>query len=100
MTRGLEEQKQAVACGHWPLYRFNPALSAQGKNPLVIDSKAPTIGFAEYVGRENRYRSLQAKDPALAEKLITRAEADVRRRWEYLQHLARWVPGGTGTDPA
>ena len=74
--------------------------SAQGKNPLVIDSKAPTISFAEYAGRENRYRSLKAKDPALAEKLLARAEADVRRRWDYLQHLARWVPGGTGTDPA
>jgi pyruvate-ferredoxin/flavodoxin oxidoreductase len=96
LSRGLEEMKRAVACGHWPLYRYNPALESEGKSPLVIDSKPPSISFAEYAGRENRYRSLSARDPALAEDLMRRAEADVRRRWEYLQHLARWNTGGGG----
>ncbi|MHB8894121.1 MAG: pyruvate:ferredoxin (flavodoxin) oxidoreductase [Candidatus Geothermincolia bacterium] len=95
LSRGLEEMKRAVACGHWPLFRYNPARESEGKSPLVIDSKPPTISFAEYAGRENRYRSLRAKDPALADDLMRRAEADVRRRWEYLQHLARWNPGAT-----
>jgi pyruvate-ferredoxin/flavodoxin oxidoreductase len=93
MSRGLEQMRRAVACGHWPLYRFNPALEREGKSPLVIDSKAPTIPLAEYIGAENRYRALRAKDPALFEELVAQAGADVRRRWEYLQHLARWKPG-------
>jgi pyruvate-ferredoxin/flavodoxin oxidoreductase len=95
LARGLDEMKRAVACGHWPLFRYNPALEQQGRSPLTIDSKPPSLSFAEYAGRENRYRSLRAKDPALAEELMRRAEADVRRRWEYLQHLARWNPGGS-----
>ncbi|HEY5997852.1 MAG TPA: pyruvate:ferredoxin (flavodoxin) oxidoreductase [bacterium] len=94
MSRGLEQMRRAVECGHWPLFRYNPALEREGRSPLVVDSKAPTITFAEYAGRENRYRSLRAKDPALAERLMAEAQQDVRRRWEYLQHLARWKPGG------
>jgi pyruvate-ferredoxin/flavodoxin oxidoreductase len=94
MSRGLEEMQRAVACGHWPLFRYNPALEAEGKSPLVIDSRPPTISFADYAMRENRYRSLRAKDPALAEELMRRADAGVRRRWDYLQHLAAWKPGG------
>ncbi len=93
MSQGLQQMKRAVACGHWPLYRYNPALEREGQSPLVIDSRPPTIGLADYALRENRYRTLRAKDPALAEGLMRRAEADVRRRWEYLQHLARWRPG-------
>ena len=94
MSLGLDQMRRAVACGHWPLFRYNPALEREGKSPLVIDSKAPTISLAEYAGRENRYRSLRAKDPALAERLMAEAEAGVHRRWDYLQHLARWQPGG------
>jgi pyruvate-ferredoxin/flavodoxin oxidoreductase len=98
LSRGLEEMKRAVACGHWPLFRYNPEREREGLSPLVIDSKPPSISFAEYAGRENRYRSLRAKNPALADELMQQAEADVRRRWAYLQHLARWNPGGT--EPA
>ena len=90
MTKGIEEQKRAVACGHWPLYRYNPELEWQGKSPLVIDSKAPTITFAEYAYDENRYRALKTMKPELAAELMKRAEADVKRRWEYLNHLATW----------
>ncbi|MEI8354642.1 MAG: pyruvate:ferredoxin (flavodoxin) oxidoreductase, partial [Deltaproteobacteria bacterium] len=61
MTTAVDEQKKAVACGHWPLYRFNPDLIAQGKNPLQLDSKAPTISFEEYAMGENRYRVLMKK---------------------------------------
>jgi pyruvate-ferredoxin/flavodoxin oxidoreductase len=90
MMKGVEEQKRAVACGHWPLYRYNPLLEAEGKPPLVIDSKEPTLTFAEYAYNENRYRALQLTSPVMAEALMQQAEADVKRRWEYLKHLAKW----------
>src|SRR5208282_2358963 len=90
MTKGIDEQKRAVACGHWPLYRYNPELEWQGKSPLVIDSKEPTMTFAEYAYDENRYRALKTMKPELAAELMKRAEADVKRRWEYLNHMAKW----------
>jgi len=92
MSRGVEEQKKAVACGHWPLYRYNPELESQAKSPLVIDSKEPTISFEEYAYNENRYKALRASNPDLAAALMKQAEADVRRRWQYLKHMARWCP--------
>ncbi|HWR97661.1 MAG TPA: pyruvate:ferredoxin (flavodoxin) oxidoreductase, partial [Candidatus Methanoperedens sp.] len=95
MSRGLEQMQRAVASGHWPLFRYNPALEREGKSPLVLDSRAPSIPLADYALRENRYRSLQAKDPALAEELLRRAEAEIVRRWGYLQHLAAWKPAGS-----
>jgi pyruvate-ferredoxin/flavodoxin oxidoreductase len=90
MSKGVEEQKKAVACGHWPLYRYNPELEAQGKSPLMIDSKEPTISFEEYAYNENRYRALRAVNPELAAALMKQAEADVKRRWQYLKHMAKW----------
>lgn len=90
MSKGVDEQKKAVACGHWPLYRYNPELEAQGKSPLVIDSKEPTISFEEYAYNENRYRALRASKPELAAELMKQAEADVKRRWQYLKHMANW----------
>lgn len=93
MSKGVDEQKKAVACGHWPLYRYNPELEARGKAPLVIDSGEPTISFADYAYGENRYRALRTADPDLAARLMEQAEADVKRRWNYLKHLASWSPG-------
>jgi pyruvate-ferredoxin/flavodoxin oxidoreductase len=90
MGKGIEEQKKAVACGHWPLFRYNPELEAQGKPPLVIDSKEPTITFEEYAYKENRYRALRQSNPELAAELMKQAEANVKRRWKYLKHLAKW----------
>jgi pyruvate-ferredoxin/flavodoxin oxidoreductase len=90
MSTGIDEQKRAVACGHWPLFRYNPELEAQGKPPLVIDSKEPTMTFEEYAYKENRYRSLRQSKPELAAELMKQAEANVQRRWKYLKHLAKW----------
>lgn len=90
MSRGVDEQKRAVACGHWPLFRYNPMLETQGKPPLVIDSKEPTITFAEYAYNENRYKALKLTSPQTAEELMKQADIDVKRRWEYLKHLAKW----------
>ncbi|MFI5294814.1 MAG: pyruvate:ferredoxin (flavodoxin) oxidoreductase [Thermodesulfovibrionales bacterium] len=93
MGRGVDEQKKAVSCGHWPLFRFNPDLEAQGKPPFIIDSQEPTISFEEYAYGENRYKALKMSSPELAAELMKQAEANVKRRWKYLKHLAKWTPG-------
>jgi len=88
MTTGYDEQKKAVACGHWPLYRFDPRLKAEGKNPLQLDSKAPTLGFEEYAYGENRYRSLKQAKPEAAADLMKLATGDVADRWKLMEQLA------------
>ncbi len=88
MALGLEQQKKAVACGHWPLYRFNPDLEAQGKNPLIIDSKEPTMTFDEYALGENRYRSLKRVNPDMAGRLMAESQKDVLKGWKFLKSLA------------
>ncbi|HOI17979.1 MAG TPA: thiamine pyrophosphate-dependent enzyme, partial [Geobacteraceae bacterium] len=88
MTRGIDEQKKAVDCGHWPLFRYNPALAAQGKNPLQLDSKAPSISFEEYALGENRYRVLKKNNPKGAEKLIKQANEWTARRAILYQQMA------------
>ena len=93
MSKGVEEQKKAVSCGHWPLFRFNPDLEAQGKPPFIIDSQEPTISFEEYAFKENRYKALKMSNPELAAELMKQAEANVKRRWKYLKHLSKWTPG-------
>jgi pyruvate-ferredoxin/flavodoxin oxidoreductase len=93
MSKGVEEQKKAVACGHWPLFRYNPDMALQGKPPLIIDSREPEISFEEYAYKENRYRSLRQSNPELAAGLMKQAEENVRKRWKYLKHLAAWAPG-------
>ena len=89
MTAGYEEHKKAVDCGHWPLYRFNPLLKEQGKNPLQLDSKAPTLDFQEYAYGENRYRSLRKSRPQEAEKLLELAKNDVAQRYALFEQLAK-----------
>jgi pyruvate-ferredoxin/flavodoxin oxidoreductase len=88
MTAGYEEQKKAVASGHWPLYRFDPRLKEQGKNPLQLDSKAPTIELEEYIYGENRYRSLQKSNPQAAAELLKLAKEDAAQRYALMQQLA------------
>jgi pyruvate-ferredoxin/flavodoxin oxidoreductase len=89
MTMGFQEQKKAVACGHWPLYRFNPRLAEQGKNPLQLDSKAPTIEFEEYAYGENRYRTLKQSKPEVAAQLIKLASKDTSKRFALMEQLAK-----------
>jgi pyruvate-ferredoxin/flavodoxin oxidoreductase len=85
MTKGLDQQKKAVECGHWPLYRYNPALENEGKNPLHLDSKAPSIPFAEYALNENRYRALKITNPSMADELMAMSQKDVERGWRFLE---------------
>ncbi len=85
MSKGYDQQRKAVACGHWPLYRYNPELEAEGKNPLHLDSKAPSIPFAEYALNENRYRALKLSNPDHAEELMALSQKDVEKGWRFLE---------------
>ncbi len=89
MALGLEQQKKAVECGHWSLYRYNPDLEKEGKNPMIIDSKEPTISFAEYALNENRYRMLKLSNPEHAEELMKHSQEDVDRSWKMLKAWAK-----------
>jgi pyruvate-ferredoxin/flavodoxin oxidoreductase len=89
MAMGLEQQKKAVECGHWSLFRYNPALEAEGKNPMIIDSKEPTIPFAEYALNENRYRMLKLANPTMADELMAQSQKDVDKAWKLLKGWAK-----------
>ena len=88
MRKGLEQQKNAVASGIWPLYRYNPALVDQGKNPLQIDSREPTLPVSEYAYKETRYRMLMQQDEDRAEMLMNEAQIDAKKRWNLYQQMA------------
>ena len=88
MGRQTDNQKLAVKSGHWILYRYNPALLAEGKNPLKLDSGAPSIPMEEYFQAETRFRMLMKSDPERARALMRQAEEDARRRWALYSHLA------------
>jgi pyruvate-ferredoxin/flavodoxin oxidoreductase len=88
MRKGLEQQKLAVQSGYWPLYRYNPSLAGQGKNPLLLDSKAPSISLQQYAYNETRFRQLLQSDEQRAEALMKLAQADVNERWSLYQYLA------------
>ncbi len=88
MTLGYQEQKKAVACGHWPLYRFDPRLIEQGKNPLQLDSKSPTEKFEDYAYGENRYRTLKQSKPEVAAELMKLASNDAVQRYALMEQLA------------
>jgi pyruvate-ferredoxin/flavodoxin oxidoreductase len=91
MTKGLEQQALATQSGHWPLYRYDPRLKAEGKNPFQLDSKAPTSTFREYAYNENRYRVLEQTNPSAATELLNRAQAAIQERWCKVEQLAKQV---------
>ncbi|UCC45802.1 MAG: pyruvate:ferredoxin (flavodoxin) oxidoreductase [Candidatus Zixiibacteriota bacterium] len=88
MATGLEHEEMAVKSGHWLLYRYNPDLIDQGKNPLKLDSKEPSVSFKDFAYSEIRFRSLIAKDPGRAERLIQLGQQDCDRRWNLYRQLA------------
>ena len=96
------EQDHAVAVdsGYWPLYRFDPRLKAEGKNPLQLDSKAPDLPLKEFVYKEARYNMLKHAEPELAEQLLVDAERDALRRWEQYEDLAKAPAEHFGAAPA
>ncbi len=88
MEKGMESQKAAVESGHWPLFRFNPVLAHEGKNPLKLDSKAPKIPFKQYAYMETRYKMLTKSKPEEAKRLIELAQEDTTSRWHLYEQMA------------
>jgi pyruvate-ferredoxin/flavodoxin oxidoreductase len=88
LSFGVDQQKAAVNSGYWPLFRYNPDLVAQGKNPFILDSKAPNIALKDYVYNETRYTMLAKSNPAEAAKLLKLAEEDVASRWKLYEHMS------------
>ena len=80
MSNGMAETKKAVDAGYWQLYRFNPALADEGKNPFTLDSKDPSGSYREFIMSETRYKSLAKANPQVAEKLFEKAENDAKQR--------------------
>ena len=89
LVMGLEQQKNAVQSGHWPLYRFNPALKAEGKNPFQLDCKEPALDLDKYIYNETRYKMLTLSQPELAASLLEGAKEDVAARWRLYSYLAK-----------
>ncbi|OGV65353.1 MAG: pyruvate:ferredoxin (flavodoxin) oxidoreductase [Lentisphaerae bacterium RIFOXYC12_FULL_60_16] len=92
MTNGLQSQRDAVNSGHFPLYRYNPELTRQGKNPLVLDSKDPTMKFSEHAMKENRFQVLAKSDPESAKRLMGIADIQVAANYDLLKKLAALEP--------
>jgi len=88
MGRSQREEKRAVEAGYWTLYRYDPRMMEEGKNPLILDSKEPTGNFKEFLMGEVRYSSLTRTFPDAAEKLFEKAEKDARDRYETYKRLA------------
>ena len=87
MTNCQNEMKRAVDCGYWNLFRFNPSLKAEGKNPFTLDSKAPTTDYKEFILGEARYSSLTRSFPERAEALFEKAAENSRARYDHLVRL-------------
>jgi pyruvate-ferredoxin/flavodoxin oxidoreductase len=88
LSNNHRQQNLAVKSGHWPLFRFDPGNIAKGKNPLHLDSKAPSIPYREFVESETRFSMLWHTHPETAEEFLTQAQREVNHRFNYYQQLA------------
>jgi pyruvate-ferredoxin/flavodoxin oxidoreductase len=103
MVHGLDQQKAAVQSGYWPLFRYDPRLAAEGKNPFQLDSRAPSIKLKDYVYNETRYTMLVKSNPDEASHLLELAQKDVLDRWriyENMVHMPMNGPPGAPGAPA
>ncbi len=87
MVNCQKEMKRAVDCGYWNMFRYNPALKAEGKDPFIMDSKAPTTDYKEFIMGEARYSSLTRAFPERAEELFNKAAQNAKDRYEHLLRL-------------
>jgi pyruvate-ferredoxin/flavodoxin oxidoreductase len=100
MSHGFEQQKAATLSGYWPLFRYNPALVKAGKNPLQLDSRAPSLPLEKYIYNETRYTMLAHSHPEAAKKLLERAQENVNARWKQYEELAGLNGGKNGKGGA
>lgn len=83
------EEAKAVEAGYWHLFRYNPALKEEGKNPFILDSKEPTLAYEEFLAGENRYDVLRRSNPEKAAELFSAAAENAKERFEYLNRLVK-----------
>ena len=88
MANSIAEEKKAVDTGYWHLWRYNPTLKEEGKNPFILDSKEPTGQVRDFLEGENRYLMLKQAFPDVAEELFTKAEKDLLERFETYKRMA------------
>ncbi|MCI0643397.1 MAG: pyruvate:ferredoxin (flavodoxin) oxidoreductase [Chloroflexi bacterium] len=89
MAQGMQQQKLAADSGHWLLYRYNPALKAEDKNPLQLDTKEPKAPLQDFFYNESRYAVLRQNNPEVAARLLAQAQEVVRERWHHYAWMAR-----------
>ena len=87
MSKSQEEAKKAVEAGYWPLYRYNPLLAKEGKNPFILDSKPAKSEYKDFIMGEVRYASLKKMFPEVAEELFARAEQEAKDKYDYYKKL-------------
>jgi len=87
MGHSIEEEKRAVNAGYWPLYRYNPQLAAEGKNPFIYESKEPALDFQEFLESEIRFSSLQRQFPEIAARLFEQAAEFRKRKHNFYKKL-------------
>ncbi len=90
MGTTINQEKRAVESGYWHLYRYNPELKKEGKNPFQLDSKEPTGDFQEFINSEVRYTSLRNTFPELADEMFKTAEEHARERYENYKRMAEY----------
>ena len=88
MSKGLEQGKAVVTSGLWPLYRYDPRLKSDGKNPFQLDSKEATTSLEDFMYKEVRFKSLKAMSPDRADALLAKAKAQAERTWKEYKYLA------------
>jgi len=88
MSKSVQEEKLAVDCGYWPLYRYNPALSKEGKNPFKLESKEPNGTYQEFIKSEVRFNSVKKRFPERADELFAKAEKTMLERYSHYKQLA------------
>jgi pyruvate-ferredoxin/flavodoxin oxidoreductase len=100
MSTGTDQQKAAVDSGHWILMRYNPELAEEGKNPLALDSKAPSISLSDYAYKETRYNMLARGKPEEAKRLMALAQHDVGAKWHFYEQMAALQYGSNDPEAA
>ncbi|HEX3019198.1 MAG TPA: pyruvate:ferredoxin (flavodoxin) oxidoreductase [Chitinispirillaceae bacterium] len=88
LVHGTSQQQLAVKSGYWPLLRYNPGLLKEGKNPLQLDSSAPSVPLEDYIYNETRYSLLLRSDPDRAARLLKKAKEELVQRWNWYQYWA------------
>jgi len=103
MVHGLDQQKAAVQSGYWPLFRYDPRLAAEHKNPFQLDSRPPSIKLKDYVYNETRYTMLAKSNPDEAHRLLDLAQQDVLERWKIYENMVHMpmngAPGAATATP-